>query len=871
MSYLNPLVSPVVANLPAQMIPASKKTQEWKETCMDVLEQVGRVQYNTNLYLIENYEMVKGKFIYSHYFENEGYTDYMAQLTREFELPSYLRHYDIISQVINTLVGEYIKRPDMFRIENFSEDATNQYERDRTELIHKYVNSQINAEISKKLLEMGLDPEKDDFNTDEEAQQYQQVIQQATQQLTPPEIEDYMSTKWVQQAELWASHQLKLDKRRYTLEEKEMKEFQDMLVADRCFRHFYLTPTGFNQETWNPVQVFFDKSPTVEYIEEGNYVGRTFYMSMSTIVDRYGHLMPKSQLEELETKITKPDKRWNYMAGTEYVFDEYMMPFKGYQGYDIARNTAPNVGLENIDEGFLNSLYSGKFFNDRRDMFFVTEAYWVSQIKIGKVVYIDPETGIKTRDYVDENFIVPEHFTELNSSFSDTDEIDSITWTWVNQVWKGKKIGLKHTPFKKDIYFDINPLDFEFKGDFNPYGAKLPVVGQVFSIRNSQSMSLVDLMKPYQIFYNVAMNQLYQIMEREIGRFIVWDVNMFLNTKDWGGEKGMEKWLMMARQYGIVPADTSVTNIKQSLAASGGYLPKDYNFDDSARMISRLNLANAFEQMALKQVGFNQYRLGAYGSEATAAGVQAGQETSYAQTESYFTNFSNYLRRCYEMDLAMAQYVQAKDQDATIMYTKSDMSRAYIKISGTELLTADLHVRVVNSQEYIRQLETLRQLAIENNTSGASLLDLAHVITANSVEEIKIKLQTSAKKMEDMQQQEFQQKQQEIDQQNQLAQAKLAQDEDHFQKELQNKLDVAYIEQGTKVLTSGSDIQPTEPTAVPDTSSDQSKQQLENQKFVADKEYKNKKLALDQAKMQNDLVIQQQKVNLTKIMKGKKK
>lgn len=879
----NPLYSPVVPDLPSQMIPLSEKTDEWKERCLNTLEQVGRAQYIDNLKLIENYEMVKGRFIYKHYFQNEGYTDFIAQLTNEFELPSYLRHYDIISQVINTLSGEYQKRPDTFKVKNNSEDATNEYERTKTELIHKYVTSKIEAEINQKLLERDLDPERTDFQSEEEQQQYQQVIDQTKKELTPPEIQEYMTTKWTQQAEIWAEHQLQLDKQRFNTAEKEKKEFEDMLISDRCFRHFYLTPTGYNQETWNPVQTFFQKSPDVEYVEEGDYIGRIFYMSIPSIIDKYGHLMKAEELELLQVHTGKYDKeKWNYSTGSEYVFNEYMMPFKGFQGYDIATKTNPNISMSNsaslpyLDNQFFDSLNSGKFFMERRGLYFVTECYWKSQRKIGKVTFIDPETGLLTKRFVDETFIVPEGFKELDSNFQDSNEVNTVVWTWVNQVWKGIKINLKNTVKGKNLYLDVRPLEFQFKGDFNPYGAKLPVCGRVFSPRNSTSMSLVDLMKPYQIFYNVAMNQLYQVMEREIGRFIVMDVNMFPDLKDWGGENGWEKFMMIAKQMGIAPADTSPQNIKGSVSASGGYLPKEFNFDDTARMMSRLKLAETFEQMALRQVGFNEYRLGSYSAYSSAGGAEQGRQASYAQTESFFTNFSNYLRRVHEMDLAIAQYVQSQNKDVTVMYTKSDMSRAYIKVMGTDLLTADLEVRVTNSLEYVRQMETLKQLAIQNNTTNATISDLAEIITATSPEAIKVKLKESVAKQQELQDRNYQLEVEKLDQEKQIEQANLEQKERHFKETLQNNLDVAYIKEGSKIVNSP------EPVVEDNTdgikvrqqehkeSTEQSKQDLQRQALMADMVYKNKKLALEQAKINKDLQIQQEKLQMTKILKNKK-
>jgi hypothetical protein len=531
--------------------------------------------------------------------------------------------------------------------------------------------------------------------------------------------------------------------------------------------------------------------------------------------------------------------------------------------------------IPNLDDNSLTTIMNGNLFNEKKGLYFVTEAYWKSQRKIGKIVFIDPQTGLLAKKYIDETVVIPKNFKQIDSTFfNDTDEeVNTVTWTWVNQVWKGIKINLKNTSYNKNLYISVKPLEFQFKGNLNPYNAKLPVCGQVFSVRNSQSMSLVDLMKPYQIFYNVAMNQLYQIGEREVGRFIVMDANMFPSLKDWGGENGWEKFMLIARQLGIGITDTSSNNLP-SAAATGGHLPKDFNFDDSARMLSRLKLAETFEQMALRQVGFNQYRLGTYAAYTSAQGASQGQASSHTQTETYFTNFSNYLRRCHEMNLNIAQYVQSTNKDINIMYTKSDMSRAYIKLNSLDILTASLNVRVVNSLEFIRQTESLRQLGLNNNTSGASLLDLAEIITANSPEKIKVQLKESQEKQRELQDRDFQLKQAQLEQERELFERQLEIDARKFEDQLQNNLDVVYAKEGATIINSDTDkIEYDEDLKKEESSQksteSQNKLAIARQKLLIDKNYKEQSLALQQAKIKRDLEIQNEKLSIARIMKSK--
>lgn len=887
--YSNFYTSNVLANLPPQMLKKSEKNDDWKKNCMDALESVGRSQFMANMSLVENYEMIKGKFIFKHYFEQNDYVDMIGQLTKEFAMPSYLRHYDIAAKIVNTLSGEWQARPDSFKVKSHDESTTNEFQRTQTDMLQKYVMSKINAEVSMKLMEMGVDENREDFNSEEEAQQYQQYVEDLKKQLTPTEINEYMKTSWSAAAEKWGQHQLELDRQRFKFPEKEKREFEDMLIADRCFRHYYLTANGYDQETWNPINVFFHKSPDVDYVEDGDYVGRVFYLTLSDIIDRYGYKMKKSELDSLQESLKNKDKKWNYAPGTEYVYDNYLMPFRGYPGYDIARNVPNFLGnnqnsVPYIDSNMLSGLSSGKFFSDKRGYYFVVEAYWKSQEKIGKISFIDPETGKLKLAYVDEDVVIPKGFKQLDSSFEDSNEPNTVVWTWVNRTWKGVKICVKNhnSGFTDDIYLDIEPLSFQLKGDNNIYKCKLPVCGQIFSVRNSESSSLIDLIKSHQIGHNVAMNQAYSEMQKDYGKFIIMDVNMFPDKKDWGGEKGYERFMMLAKELGMTVADTSPQNINSAVGVAGGHYPKEIDLDASARIISRLKIAEAFEEFALKQVGFNQYRLGSQSDSASATGVKEGQARSFAATESYFTNFSNYIQRCYEMDLNMAQYVQSQNKDVTITYVKSDMSRAFTKIAGTQLLLADLHVYVSNSQEYIRQLETLRQLALSNNTTNATVVDLAEIITDNSPASIKIKLKKSYDEQQQKVQQTFQLEEQKLQQAQELEVLKQEKEDERLDKQLASKEKIAVI---TTFSRQQDNLRDSDLNQVPDVleleklglqqqdivnkeQAASKKAELDRNKAVAENEYKLKKLDLDKQKIQADIEIQNKELEYAKIMKG---
>jgi hypothetical protein len=785
--------------LPSQMLSYKDKVKnkkKWGRACVDSLEQLGMRQFYDNLRFIENYQMVNGKFMPHHYIEEEGYTDMITQLTREFDIPSTLRHYDIIGKLINNLTEKLAEFPDVFRVEElFEEDETNEYVRTQTDLMHKSVQADINNEILGRLAAEGIDPNKQDFQSEDEAMQYQKEMQDKIQALTPPQIQKYMATTWQSQAEIWGEHQLTLDRQRYKLDSLEHKEFRDMLFTDRCFRHYYLTPDGFEQETWNPINTFFHISPDVDWTEDGDYVGRIFYLTKADVINRYGWKLDDKQLKALEDMDKDQDETLDFNG---YPYKTYA-PFADHKAYDIIRRGSGYDPIQNIpllgDEALFNITGSLPYVERNGGLYRVTEVYWMSQKKYGKAVYIDQDTGQLVKDVVDENFVLPDGWKEVKGEYYDGNKINTVYWTYIDELWKGTKICFSVRDMDA-IYLDLEPCDFQHRGDNNPFQAKLPVCGRIFNNRNAQSMSLVDLVKPHQVGYNMCMNQGYQIMEKEIGKFMVWDAAFFNTVKDWGGEDALQKVTLMAKELGHVIADTSPANMKGG--NPGNTLPKMIDMDLTAQLMSRFKIAEMFEQRALAQLGISDQFIGQVKATETAEGIKSSISQTQLTVQKYYTDFFEYKQRCLSMNLGIAQYVQANNRDFTINYTKSDQSRVFIKMFGTDLLLKDLHVYVVNSQQLLQQMQQLKQLFLGNNTTNASPLDLAEVITANSPAAIKAKLKESYEKQQANEQQQFQQKEDEIKGNQQAAMEKENRQDGRNTENNQTKIQVAEIMAGAK-------------------------------------------------------------------------
>ena len=868
---------PLNASLPRQQLTLKKKLEEmdkygnskWMKDCLDSLEALGRYQFYQNLALRDNYRIVSKEFDLKHYMDSSNYYDITSAVTQEFEVPYHLKHYDIIGKAIMMLVGEYVKKPDIFFVRAQDAESTNERIRVKTQLLQAYMQQEIQKEITQKLIEMGLDPNRKEFKDEQEAQQYQEEIKQKYKELTPEGIEKYMKYDYRTSAEHWGQAVLSNDRVRFNFKELEKVEFTDMLIADRCFSHMYLTPTGYNLEYWNPINTFFHQSPEVRYVEEGDYAGRVFYMNKSQAIDRFGWRMQEEQIRMLYPK-DMTDR-----AGNVYgeFFNATQFPFPAYRdyanvttslGYDPFNNTPvgnlPALTSEDLNTGFPNYQFA------TGDLVQITEGYWRSQRRIGFLKTTDPETGEPISTIVDDNF-VPSQFgiEELkNTSIAkglDTQPDNTVIWTWVTHIWQGCKINANFSQSVEDrdrnaIYFDIKPCDFQFKGDYTPFQPKLPICGGVFNNRNAKSNSLVDLMKPYQIAYNAFMNLAYGIAQRNNGKFFIMDARVLSNFKDWGGEQAAQKAMTIAKELGWLPIDPSTSNL-----AGGGQFNQFavHDLDESDKVSRLIQLAITFEEQGFKQIGITPQRQGQVQASETATGVQASINNSYSVTEPYFENFYNYKRRKLKMLLDLAQYVASKEKDIILTYITSDLGNAFIKTTGTEVMLRDLGVNVDNSQDAIQDLEFAKKIALQNNTTGLPMSALISMISLKSPKDIQKALEDAEDKLNQQKQAE-QQHQQQM-QQEQIKAAKEQQAQAQAFEAEQKQLDRENEIRRAMISSMGFD-QDIQGNAVIDVV-EQSKLAIDQSKHAFDQSMQTQQMAQSQLDAIRKHQLEKEKVNLT--------
>ena len=304
-------------------------------------------------------------------------------------------------------------------------------------------------------------------------------------------------------------------------------------------------------------------------------------------------------------------------------------------------------------------------------------------------------------------------------------------------------------------------------------------------------------MKAYQVGYNMVNNQIADILIDELGTVIMFDQNALPRHsmgEDWGKNNYAKAYVAM-KDFQMLPLDTSITNTEN---ATNFNHYQTLNMEQTNRLMSRIQLANYFKQQCFDAIGINPQRLGGAVSAQTATGVVQAMQQSYAQTEMYFVQHSDQLMpRVHQMRTDLAQYYYSTNPSVRLSYISSEAEKVNFMINGTDLLMRDFNIFATTKTNHRAILENLKQMALTNNTTGASIYELGNIIKADSIAEVQDILKDSQSRQEKERMQQMQQQQAMQEQQIQAKQAeeqmKLQVEIDENEKDRQNNILLAEI------------------------------------------------------------------------------
>jgi hypothetical protein len=669
------------------------------------------------------------------------------------------------------------------------------------------------------------------------------------------QLDDYTSV-----AEKWANHILTCQKAEFNLKEKSEDAFRDLLISGREFYHIYEdnSKLGFNIEVANPKNTWFLTTPDRKYISDptgraqGAYAAGTVQvMELSEIIesipdltkDEIDHLRSSLQdyglINVRDSNLGNPSVSPGIDSVTYDTFDPLVLQTRMMIESEMKEN---NDGLQD----FLGLTSNVSSFGYK---YVVVRCYWISKKKIGKLIYID-EMENEQSMLVDETY---------KSGTIPTQQ--SLDWGWVNQWYQGIKIG-------PDIYHikQFKLLDY------------CPIIGMTHEIKNTEAKSLVDLMKPFQTIYNVCMNQLFKLLEKEVGKVYLTSIRHVPIPKDGDAQDALDIWEMEARNRGIVFIDDSPENLK---SPSSFNQFRDIDLTRTQEIQSRYTLAQQIKNECWELIGMSKQRMGSVSASESATGTNTAVQQSYSQTEPIFVAHEYVVGQLYQSIIDAALYTEAKKPQSTLSYITSEGESAFVQVNGADLRFRDLKVFLTNRPEDKQMFQEIRALSQAVLQNGGSLHDVIELYSTNSMREMKKVFKTLKERQEAMQDQQMQQKQQEMEQQQQQSEAALQQAaqlqqeklaHDDYQAELDriNKKEIALI-----AAEAGNGLPDVDQNAVPDVlemsklTSEQTKAAKDYEIRMADIQSKAKqnmdKMQLERQKLQVERENQKNDIEVAKI------
>jgi hypothetical protein len=264
--------------------------------------------------------------------------------------------------------------------------------------------------------------------------------------------------------------------------------------------------------------------------------------------------------------------------------------------------------------------------------------------------------------------------------------------------------------------------------------------------------------------------------------------------EDWGKNNFAKAYVAM-KNFQMLPLDTSITNTENALNFQHFQV---MNLEQTQRMLSRIQMANYFKQQCFEVIGITPQRLGQQiGQTDTAKGIEQAIAGSYAQTETYFMQHSDYLMpRVHQMRTDLAQYYHSKKPSLRLQYMTSADEKVNFEINGTDLLLRDINIFCTTKANQRAILEQMKQLAMSNNTAGASIYDLGNIMQTESVGELTNTLKSIERKTNELKQQEqqHQQQMQEQEMQTRLQEKQMQLDHDMQEAEKDRRKDILIAE-----------------------------------------------------------------------------
>ena len=789
---------------PRQKLPLSKKGKKWQEDCVNYIIGEGNVTSGGNSTSYYG-ELQTYYNLYNSIFDEKDFKSITNPFKVEDGFPATPHDFNIIRPKVDLLIGEETKRPLNFRVIRTSQEATSEMQEKEKQMILQYIEAAITAKMSP-----------------EEAQQFQEQLQSG--EIMPPEqIAKYMDKDYKDIVENTAYHSLTYLREKLDLDNEFIKGWKDGLISGREIYYVGVLNAEPYAERVNPICFSYDKSPDLEFIEDGSWCCRKMRMPITEVYDRYYDKLEEKDLDKLEEMIGSTPGR--------------------------------NLGDRSpVDMGIQLRIYDNPIFEGSgKSLVNVWHCCWKSFKKIFYVTTTD-DAGQPQINIVDE-------------TYQPVGNEVSVEPDWIIEVWEGYRAG-------SDLYFGIQPIEYQHVSIDNPNSQKLPYCGAIYSNTNSKPRSLVSILKPLQYMYIVLWYRLELAIARDKGKVVNMDITQIPKSMN----ISPAKWMHYLSSVGV----NFINPYEEGWNIPGreGGKPAQFNqitaldLTMSNVIAEYIQLMDKIEELAGTISGITQQREGAVSSSEMVGNVERSVVQSSHITEPLFWVHNQCKRRVLNMLLNTAKGAWEETGKQKLQYIFDNGERAFLDITP-KFYYEDMDVFVSDTSKDLENIQKLQQLIQPAMQNGASLLEAAEILTNDNFNIIKQKLKDMQTRQEQIQQQqqeaEAQQQQQLQQMQNESKQQELMLQEAQMDlqryqidQDNQTKIAVAQINayRGTEDLDQNDN-------GIPDVA-ELGKQALEQQKINQEaynkryeakqkREIEDQKIQLEKDKMKHETELQKAK------------
>lgn len=707
-------------DFPIQRIPNSQKDKVWSAKCADWIIAQGRGNRDSSE-LETKYGILQGKIPDSFY--KKILNPYNATQEKYKRFPATMRNYDLMKGIIRRYVSEYIKNPHYFIVGANNPEVVLARDSKLRQELQALVQQQIAIRIQQSYQEWingGNDPQQ--FNPQESID-----IEAFIKEFNENYIDDISAQG---QSLLNVIKDLTEDTLLYA------RAYFDFVTFGECYTYTDIVGNTIVKRVVSPRDAFPVNTDSI-FREDDDMFCERRKMTYQQIIDEFDDYLDDKQREFLNTYYAKRSTN----TPTELSFGTYESYFP-----DICQKYSK-------EDRALFKNNPNMMRDTNSDLYDVWHVVWRGEARRAIVTYINESGFIDTK--------IEEDDYKLNIELGDV----SIEYVYEPQVYECTRIGTRNDA----IYpYGARAIAFNRNG-------KLPYNGINELLPGFGKFSIIDIVTPYQVFYNIVAYHREMVIAKN-------KLNILMLAKSLLGKVPEETIYRMIAD-GVLYIDDA--NDQGMLRAQQVRILQS-NLGEYLTQLG--NLLEETKQSANEQVDMTPQR---YGEIANSAGKGVTEEAVIRG--SMGTVIIEFMMDCmrerdYNRDLDYTKLAWIDGLDTS--YRDVDGNLKYISLDVDSHIYADYIIKAKNSIKEQDKLRQLQQFAFSAAQNGDNMMAIA-AIEGDNVASISklIKKYQQQKEAHEQQLQQLEQQTLQMTQQFELQKIQAKGEEDRKTKELEGYLD----------------------------------------------------------------------------------